>query len=385
MRITNAGRNALAQALTGKELKFTRVFVGDGVLTNQNIITLTNLISRKKELPIVNINKTDSIGTAEIVCEVNNSGLTQGFWVREFGLFAKDPATGQEILYAYRNVGNESSYIPADGGPDVVNYTLSLVTVIDQAQNVTAVIQGNNQYVTNTALISKINALFGEKRNIKGFWTYSENGEKIFRPVDLSDVKDSILGNYDADTINARVRVLEDALAQILVSLEIENLYPDYSHFIAEDFNDTSELDLYTCRVTSVIAGDDSIDCEPLDGMIPGSFYMLTDGINQELVQVDSISIENNIQRVILTQPVKNTYILNACTLYRTSANILTGQALGASARKYKSWPANISFSGSAASAVSEIALKTDINNSGNFEITGQGGFNASGQAAIII
>ena len=122
-----------------------------------------------------------------------------------------------------------------------------------------------------------------------------------------------------------------------------------------------------------------------LDGMIPGSFYMLTDGINQELVQVDSISIENNIQRVILTQPVKNTYILNACTLYRTSANILTGQALGASARKYKSWPANISFSGSAASAVSEIALKTDINNSGNFEITGQGGFNASGQAAIII
>ncbi|MBQ7578307.1 MAG: phage tail protein [Synergistaceae bacterium] len=385
MRITNAGRNALAQALTGKELKFTRVFVGDGVLTNQNIITLTNLISRKKELPIVNINKTDSIGTAEIVCEVNNSGLTQGFWVREFGLFAKDPATGQEILYAYRNVGNESSYIPADGGPDVVNYTLSLVTVIDQAQNVTAVIQGNNQYVTNTALISKINALFGEKRNIKGFWTYSENGEKIFRPVDLSDVKDSILGNYDADTINARVRVLEDALAQILVSLEVENLYPDYSHFIAEDFNDTSELDLYTCRVTSVIAGDDSIDCEPLDGMIPGSFYMLTDGINQELVQVDSISIENNIQRVILTQPVKNTYILNACTLYRTSANILTGQALGASARKYKSWPANISFSGSAASAVSEIALKTDINNSGNFEITGQGGFNASGQAAIII
>lgn len=385
MRITNAGRNALAQALTGKELKFTRVFVGDGVLTNQSIITLTNLISRKKELPIVNINKTDSIGTAEIVCEVNNSGLTQGFWVREFGLFAKDPATGQEILYAYRNVGNESSYIPADGGPDVVNYTLSLVTVIDQAQNVTAVIQGNNQYVTNTALISKINALFGEKRNIKGFWTYSENGEKIFRPVDLSDVKDSILGNYDADTINARVRVLEDALAQILVSLEVENLYPDYSHFIAEDFNDTSELDLYTCRVTSVIAGDDSIDCEPLYGMIPGSFYMLTDGINQELVQVDSISIENNIQRVILTQPVKNTYILNACTLYRTSANILTGQALGASARKYKSWPANISFSGSAASAVSEIALKTDINNSGNFEITGQGGFNASGQAAIII
>ena len=385
MRITNAGRNALAQALTGKALVFTRVIVGDGVLTNQSIIALTNLISRKKELPIVNINKTSAIGTAEIICEMNNSGLTQGFWVREFGLFAKDPATNQEILYAYRNVGNESSYLPADGGPDVVNYTLSLVTVIDQAANVTAIMQSNNQYVTNTTLVSKINALFGETRAIKGFWIYSDGDSKIFRPVDLSSVKDSILGTYDIDTLNARIRVLEDALAQVLISLEVENLYPDYSHFIAEDFNDTSELDLYKCQVTSVIAGDDSLDCEPLDGMIPGSFYMLTDGINQELVQVDSISIENNIQRVILTQPVKNTYILNTCTLYRTSANILSGQALGASARKIKNWPANTTFSGSAASAVSELALKTDINNSGNFEITGSGGFNSSGQATIKI
>ena len=315
MRITNAGRNALAQALEGKKLIFTRVYIGDGTLGSQNISLMTNLISRKKELPIVNINKTDSIGTAEVICEINNSGLTQGFWVREFGLFAKID-NDSEILYAYRNVGNESSYLPAYGGPDVVNYTLSLVTVIDQAQNVTAVIQGNNQYVTNTALISKINALFGEKRAIKGFWTYSNGDNKIFRPAELEDVKESILGDYDIASLNARIYALEDALAQVLISLEVENLYPDYSHFIAEDFTDTSEIDLYKCKVTSIVAGDDSIDCEPLDGMIPGSFYMLTDGISQELIQVDSISIENNIQRVILTEPVKNTYILNTCTLY---------------------------------------------------------------------
>ena len=112
MKITYRGRDLLAKALTGKVLEFTRVIVGDGTLTNQNVLNMTALINQKKVLSIVQLNKTQEIGTAEVVCEMTNSDLTTGFWVREFGLFAKDPDTNEEILYSYRNVGNEASYLP---------------------------------------------------------------------------------------------------------------------------------------------------------------------------------------------------------------------------------------------------------------------------------
>lgn len=385
MKITNNGRDLLAKALTGKKLEFTRVIIGDGTLTSQNVLTMTGLINQKKILPIVQLNKTQNIGTAEVICEVSNAGLTAGFWVREFGLFARDPDTNQEILYSYRNVGNEASYLPGAGGPDAVNYTLSLVTVIDQAQNVTAIMTTNNNYVTATNLNMRLESLFGPYRNISGFWTYSETGEKIFRPATLQQAKDALIGDYDIASLAARIRVLEDALSQVLMSIELENLYPDYTHFIPEDFLNTSELDLYSCKITSIVAGDDSIDCEPLDGILPGSFYMLTDGINQELAQVASASIENNIQRVILSAPVENTYILNSCMLYRTSANILSGMATGAGLRKTLTWPASITWKGTSANASYTINLDTSINNADSFEIDGSGVFTSDGRASLKI
>ena len=54
--------------------------------------------------------------------------------------------------------------------------------------------------------------------------------------------------------------------------------------------------------------------------MLPGSLYTITDGINSEIVQVQSINLENGIQRVILSDTIKNTYILDNTQIYRTSA-----------------------------------------------------------------
>ena len=383
MNITNNGRNLLAKALTGKKLEFTRVIVGDGTLTNQNTLTMNNLISQKKVLPIVQLNKTQSIGTAEVICEMNNSDLQAGFWVREFGLFAKDPDTNQEILYSYRNVGNEASYFPGAGGIDAIYYILTLVTVIDQAQNVTATIVNGNNYVTNTILNGRIESLFGAYRNVIGFWTFNQNGEKVLRPASVQQVKDLLFGDYDTDAINARIRALEDALSQVLMSIEMADLFPDYTHFICEDFNNTNEIDLYKCKVTSIVAGDDSIDCEPLDGILPGSFYMVTDGINQELIQVKSVSLENGIQRVMLINQISKHYVLNSCMLYRTSANILNGMATGASIRKSITWPADITWRGTSANNQYTIPLNTSANNANSFEIDGDGVFDSSGRATL--
>ena len=148
MILTNAGRNLLAQAMTGKTLTFTRAFIGDGILpANSDASSRTSLISPKMELPIQSISKTEQIGTCEIILEMTNKNLTQGFFVNEYGVFAKIDG-GAETLYAYRNTGANLQFLPGDNGIDLIHYSLSLITVISQAQNVTAIINSQNSYVT---------------------------------------------------------------------------------------------------------------------------------------------------------------------------------------------------------------------------------------------
>ena len=319
MILTASGRNLLAKALTGKELHFTRAFVGDGLLGSRNPASLTALISPKRELPIHSMNTTDSLGTCEVVLEMTNKGLTTGFFVREYGLFARDPDSGQELLYSYCNKGDEAGYLEGDNGVDIIAYTLSIVTVIDQAQNVTATITNSNQYVTVSRMEQRVMDIFAPYQAAKGFWTYANGDTERLRPASLEQAKSLILDGVNVKAFNSRLERLEDAMNQTLLTLEVLQAYPGCSHYIAEDFRDTNQLDMFSGQVISVVAGDDSLDVEPLDGMLPGSWYTLSDGLSAEQVQVHSINLENDIQRVILEDTVKNTYILKNTRLYRTN------------------------------------------------------------------
>lgn len=383
MILTNAGRNLLARAIAGAKLNFTRAAIGDGEITTQDQTELTNLINLKKYLPIQSILKTESIGTCEVVMEMSNSGLSSGFFVREYGLFANDPDSGAEILYAYRNKGNQAGYLPGDNGIDAVNYTLTILTVIDQAQNVTATISTTNSYATISRLEGRVNGLFGEIRDAIGFWTYAYGDTQKLRPLDLQSTRDLIMGTTNIPSLVARVERLEDATAAQLLELEAQNIYPGYTHFIIEDFRVVNQIDTYTCDVVSVVAGDDSIDCTPLDGMYPGAWYSLTDGINTELVQVKSINLENGVQRVILTEPVQNTYFLGSCKLYRTSATIDNQQAYGAGTAKVIKWLPTLKWQGQGSQTQYEINPGTSLSNEQGFEISGDIVLTADGQITL--
>ena len=183
MILTSAGRNLLAGALTGKKLTFTKAVCGDGRLGTKDPLTLTGLISPKRELPIQSM-RTSQTGTAEVVVEMTNKNLSTGFFVYEYGLFALDPDSNQEVLYSY-SYSENAGYLEGDNGIDIINYTLSLVTVIDQAPNITAEIKSSNQYVTITRLDTRIQDLFAGMKDISGFWTYAENDVQRFRPASL--------------------------------------------------------------------------------------------------------------------------------------------------------------------------------------------------------
>lgn len=133
---TNRGRNLHAKALTGVTLNFTRIGIGDGLWQEgADPANMIALVSEKKSLPIQEMENVGD-GTSKLRFVLTNSGLTEGFFIREIGIFANDPDLG-EILYAVTSAGDKADYIPAAGVVVIENVT-DIFTVVSNAPNVTA-------------------------------------------------------------------------------------------------------------------------------------------------------------------------------------------------------------------------------------------------------
>ncbi len=141
--LTNAGRQLQAKAQIGQQLQFTRVALGAG----DDPDTPESLVALVDEKQSLSIQAFEVIGdgTSKIRAILTNEGVTTGFFVREIGVFARDPDTLEEQLYSYSNSGSQSDFLPAEGGATVVEQIFDLVTVVGNATNVTAVI---NDYIT---------------------------------------------------------------------------------------------------------------------------------------------------------------------------------------------------------------------------------------------
>jgi hypothetical protein len=136
--LTVKGRNLLAKAQIGTTLTFTKIKLGDGLWpSNADPTQLNDLVSPKLNLPIQEIRLVGD-GTVRLRFVLTNTGLSQGFFMREIGIYAQDPDIG-EILYAVAYAGDRADFIPADGITKVEN-VVDIYTVIANAQNVTAVI-----------------------------------------------------------------------------------------------------------------------------------------------------------------------------------------------------------------------------------------------------
>ncbi len=153
LKMTAAGRELQAKAQTGQLLKFTRVALGDG-LPPADPDALVALVNECQTLSIQR-QEVPGDGTAVLRVIMTNQGVTTGFYMRELATFAEDPDTGAEVLYSYSNAGDECDFLPAEGAAVVWEGIFDLVTVVGNAENVTAVI---DDYIT-IALKSEVDAL----------------------------------------------------------------------------------------------------------------------------------------------------------------------------------------------------------------------------------
>lgn len=176
--VTDKGHDLISTAnATNKAVTYIKAVVGDGQLNNQSIESLTAMISPKLELPL-STGVDLGYGQWRVSFALSNSTLTNGFYAREVGVFAKldgqDDSTA--ILFGYTNGGNYVDYIPPKTTP-IDSQVFNCDFVIGDAENVTVnILDGTfvtNQYLTNaidthntdssahTAILNAIKAISG--------------------------------------------------------------------------------------------------------------------------------------------------------------------------------------------------------------------------------
>lgn len=139
--ITMKGAVAIAALVAGGTLEFTRISVGDGELTaGQTPFTMTDLAHHLFDVDIQEV-YSDTESQATITGIFSNAATQTGFFYRELGLFAKDPATGAEILFCYGNAGESAEWISAAGEESLIEKEVHIVTLIGNATTVTATLK----------------------------------------------------------------------------------------------------------------------------------------------------------------------------------------------------------------------------------------------------
>ena len=395
MTLTDQGLALQSNVQAGLALHFTRMSVGDGILPDgTDLRQATAMMHKVMDLPIVAVTPSSS-GTATIEAVMRNQGVVEPFYARELAVFAQD-VNGNEILYSYAYAGVNSDFIPAGGGADIIEYILSVFMVIGRAANVTAVIDTGLAFVTQIQLAAHRDSLNPHPHlpmlgsdivNPSHIWV-QQGGDGKLHAVALAAAQQIILGGDGTDLVQLRRRIgqTEREMANIALRLEAESIYPDYNALLAEDFTDPDLVDQFACDITSIVAGDDSVDVSTLHGIVPGAGYTISDGVYQERCQIKSVVKNGTTYRLIMMDEIQNTYLQGSTSLYRTTAQIQSaaGMAEGAGDRRTALWQPSTTWTGVNASAAVSAALVTTAANAGAFSSSGAIGYTADGQVTLV-
>jgi len=178
-KITNEGRKLIAKALAGKNIKFTRMAVGDGSI-NLNV-ELEEFKSLVNEVLSVSVNRKTIIDETSVQIDgyFNNSQLEEGFFYRELGLFALDPNTDEEILYCYANNLEDAEYIPPiSDNKKLKEKTIVIITTCGDSANIEISVNTDNN-VSQDSLNDTLSEyqLIDEKGQPNGYAPLDDNAK----------------------------------------------------------------------------------------------------------------------------------------------------------------------------------------------------------------
>ena len=217
--ITQTGKKLLAELVaTRQELNITRVMVGKGELPQgQSPEQFADLIE-----PVAQATSTIPVaqnGVISFIVEYRNDlngGLQQGFWLKEFGVFAQDGEN--EILLYYASLGEYPQYIEAyeNGKVNIKKYPVAITVADGLKDDVNVTLEyAPVAFVTEQRMkeFVEIEAL----PYLEGVLAESENGilAELDKKADKETVQQALDTKADAET-------MEQALDQKANTQEVQ-------------------------------------------------------------------------------------------------------------------------------------------------------------------
>lgn len=390
MTLTIEGQKLMAKCIAGNNLNVESIVLGDGRVPDgiSSLRDMTAVVNPKMKLPVV-YKRVDGAGTAILECQLKNSELTHGFFARECGVYAKDPETGDLVLYSYRNTGDFPEYVPAASSGETIDNIYTVIVVIDQIENVTVTIEEGIGSVSRAEYYGHLADTnphpgafqFGDKVS-EAVDVFVGMGEaRRFHRIGVSDFRKQILGSDSSmiPVMAGRISQLELELANIGIQTMVKEELNLSNLFIYEDFSPANLIDNTMTKVTAITAGSNTIAVESLMDITQGSWYWITDGILKEAIQVASMQNNDDLCRIITKTPIRNTYNIPTTMLYRSTAGVKDGMAVGSADRRAVTWNPSIVWTGEGANTSIVVELDSSLSKAGNFRTTGDAKFTADG------
>lgn len=155
--MTQAGINLMGKAVGGATIQFTKLVLGDGIMTGE-ILDLQGVVSPKQNVDVTRIERNDNQCT--VGGELLTSSVKQGFFWRECGLYAMDPDQG-EILYNYA-YSTKPDYIAQSDSGMMEEILVAMVATVGSNTNVNVSIDNSMVMTTKkefNPIKQKINEL----------------------------------------------------------------------------------------------------------------------------------------------------------------------------------------------------------------------------------
>ena len=271
-RLTLAGAVMLSKAIAGKQLVFTRGAFGDAKINGQMVEptdeeqdNLCNLINERMSLPIYAVEPGDP-GDLIITVKVKNSEVETKFKTAEAGIFALDPDSGTESLYAYCYEGADGDTIYPHSSACIIEYYDEFITTIGNAANVTAIVNIKEKIKAGVGLsrmgdtinfnyggglgvdsLNNVNLLTGSASQIGGF----KVGKNLYTSGDSL--------NASGGELEGRVNQLEINLANAFMKLNANNLDATANLWVVEDWKNNNATDLFKVDVGDGTLTDNSL------------------------------------------------------------------------------------------------------------------------------
>lgn len=377
MRLTAAGKRVLARGLIGEEIKFTKIVIGDGEFDyeTESVYDLTEIKNWRMDLPLVN-KKVEGDGLAYVEAYLSNAEVYDAFAAREHGLMAIDQTTGEEILYAYNNVGNEYDFIPNNTSSAFKNLILGYYVEIDDAENITAVIDLSVAFINTEDFQNHINAAhphpntpnhYGDVTSTSRLWATDEDNH--LHQISVNNLK-NLLERVQNDPTDEDAVI--DSFAELAAMSAKAELGLDANLLMVEDFEGGDDVtDNFKVRVTSSAENGSLLGLENINDLKTGAYYTISDGYNQEVVQIKSVRYNISGYHAVLFGRLNNVYDWNNTFLYRTTT-------AGAD-KKTLTWLPSEGFGGIEANIARTLELETKLDKADDFDISDDGALTIDG------